>query len=107
MILANDVLDTLYDPALFLKNIKERLNEQGFLVIASAYDWDETKTSKAKWLGGFKKNGEKYSTFDALNEHLLPFFDLHVTPVYMPLSISESEQKKTLKSLHVSVWKKR
>ena len=94
-------------PALFLKNIKERLNEQGFLVIASAYDWDEAKTPRAKWLGGFKKNGEKYSTWDALNEHLSPFFDLHVKPIHLPFSISESQQKKTIKSLHVSVWKKK
>lgn len=107
LILANDVLDTLYDPALFLEKIKERLNPQGFLVIASAYDWDEAKTPRAKWLGGIKKNGEKYSTFDALNEHLLPFFDLHATPVEMRLRIHESARKELVKSLHVSVWKKK
>lgn len=107
LILANDVLDTLYDPALFLEKIKERLNSQGFLVITSAYDWDEAKTPRAKWLGGVKKNGEKYSTFDALNEHLSPFFDLHVKPVEMHLSIHESARKEVVKSLHVSVWKKK
>ncbi|KFL34065.1 MULTISPECIES: 5-histidylcysteine sulfoxide synthase [unclassified Sulfurospirillum] len=107
LILANDILDTLYDPALFLEKIKERLNPQGFLVIASSYDWDEAKTPRAKWLGGIKKNGEKYSTFDALNEHLSPFFDLHVTPVEMRLSTHESARKEVVKSLHVSVWKKK
>jgi len=107
LILANDVLDTLYDPALFLEKIKERLNPQGFLVIASAYDWDEAKTPRAKWLAGFKKNGEKYSTFDALNEHLSPFFDLHTTPLSMQLRVQESERKCVIKTLHVSVWQKR
>ncbi len=107
LILVNDVLDTLYDPALFLKNIKERLHVNGFLVIASAYDWDETKTPRAKWLGGFKKNGEKYSTFDALNEHLSPFFDLHVKPSTMQLETHENERKCVIKTLHISVWKKR
>jgi len=58
-------------------------------------------------LGGIKKNGEKYSTFDALNEHLSPFFDLHVTPVEMRLSTHESARKEVVKSLHVSVWKKK
>ena len=107
LILVNDILDTLYDPVLFLKNIKERLNNNGILVIASAYDWDEAKTPRAKWLGGFKKNGEKYTTFDALNEHLSPFFDLHLKPLEMRKSVYESERQCVIKSLHVSVWKKR
>ena len=107
LILANDVLDTLYDPALFLEKIKERLNPQGFLVIASAYDWNESKTPRQKWLGGFKKNGEKYSTFDALNDHLSPFFDLHVKPSSMQLAVHESDRTSVIKTLHVSVWQKR
>jgi 5-histidylcysteine sulfoxide synthase/putative 4-mercaptohistidine N1-methyltranferase len=107
LIFANDILDTLYDPALFLTTIKERLNEKGLLVIASSYDWDESKTPKAKWLGGFKKNGEKYSTFDALREHLEPFFEKMPTEIEVPLLRYESERKRVLKTLHVTVWKKR
>lgn len=80
---------------------------RGFLVIASSYDWDEAKTPRAKWLGGFKKNGEKYNTFDALNEHLSVFFTLHVKPLTMRLEVKESERKSVIKTLHVSVWKKR
>jgi len=107
LIFANDILDTLYDPALFLKTIKERLNENGILVIASAYDWDERKTPYAKWLGGIKKNGEKYSTFDALCEHLEPYFEQVHEPFDMPLDRYVSERKRIVKFLHVSVWKKR
>lgn len=107
LILVNDALDTLYDPALFLEKIKERLNAGGFLVIASSYDWDEVKTPRTKWLGGFKKNGEKYSTFDALNEHLSPFFILHVKPSQMCLEVKENARKSVIKTLHVSVWQKR
>ncbi|NCD11866.1 MAG: putative 4-mercaptohistidine N1-methyltransferase, partial [Epsilonproteobacteria bacterium] len=107
LILVNDTLDTLYDPALFLEKIKERLHTGGFLVIASSYDWDEAKTLRKKWLGGFKKNGEKYTTFDALNEHLSPFFDLHVKPVQFFLHVKENARIFRMKSLHVSVWKKR
>jgi len=107
LILANNILDTLYDPALFLEKIKERLNPKGFLIIASAYDWDETKTPRQKWLGGFKKNGEKYSTFDALNEHLSPFFEMVKAPLKMQLLTHESDYKSVIKTLHVSVWRKR
>ena len=107
LILVNDTLDTLYDPALFLEKIKERLHAGGFLVIASSYDWNESKTPREKWLGGFKKNGEKHTTFDALNEHLSPFFDLHVKPLQFFLHVKESARILRMKSLHVSVWKKR
>ena len=107
LILANDVLDTLYDPKLFLGAIKERLCEKGLLVIASSYDWDEAKTPHAKWLGGFKKNGEKYNTYDALNEELLPYFERIKEPLSMRLAIYENERKENVKSLHVSVWRKR
>lgn len=107
LILVNDTLDTLYDPALFLKTIKERLNEKGLLVIASSYDWTESKTPKAKWLGGVKKNGEKYTTFDALQEHLNPFFTLLKEVSSLPLSVYESERKEVVKNLHVTFWQKR
>ncbi|MBV5279525.1 MAG: 5-histidylcysteine sulfoxide synthase [Campylobacteraceae bacterium] len=107
LVLANDVLDTLYDPKLFLHNIKERINQDGFLVITSAYDWDESKTPRNKWLGGFKKNGEKYSTFDALNELLAPDFELINTPNAIVSCVRESQRKEVCKSLHVSIWKKR
>jgi len=107
LILANDILDTLYDPVLFLKTIKERLNEKGLLVIASSYDWDESKTPKEKWLGGIKKNGEKYSTYDALNEHLSSSFTNIQEPINIALVRYVSERKSVIKTLHVSVWKKR
>ncbi|MDD4506699.1 MAG: SAM-dependent methyltransferase, partial [Sulfurospirillaceae bacterium] len=79
----------------------------GLLVIASAYDWDEDKTPRKKWLGGFKKNGEKYSTFDALNDILLADFDLVGEPCEMTSCIQKTGRKQVCKSLHVSVWRKR
>ena len=106
LVLLNDALDTLYDPALFLKTIGTRMRTGAFLVIASGYDWDESKTPRAKWLGGFKKNGEKYSTFDALHEHLKPTFELAQKAFDMPLIRYENERKSVIKTLHVSVWKK-
>ena len=107
LVLVNDTLDTLYDPALFLTTIRARLNEQGFLVIASSYDWDEAKTPRGKWLGGFKKNGERYTTMDALKETLLPHFELYTEPFSLEKRHSETARKKLLKSIEVSVWKKR
>jgi len=66
----------------------------------------KVKTPRAKWLGGFKKNGEKYSTFDALKEHLEPTFEWTQKALDMPLIRYENERKRVLKTLHVSVWKK-
>ncbi|MDD3343739.1 MAG: 5-histidylcysteine sulfoxide synthase [Sulfurospirillaceae bacterium] len=107
LVLVNDVLDTLYDPKRFLQTIHERIVQGGYLVIASSYDWDERKTPKEKWLGGFKKNGEKYSTFDALYEQLQTRFVLAEEPCEMPLTIQANKRQKVMKNLHISVWKKR
>lgn len=106
LILVNDSLDTMYEPKLFLQTITKRLVAGGYLVIASSYDWDEHKTPKEKWLGGIKKNGEKYSTFDALSDILSPDFTLVNKPITCNLSVHENIRKHYVKHLHVSVWQK-
>ena len=107
LVVANDVLDTLYDPKLFLSTIVERMNEGAYLVIASAYQWDEAKTPKNKWLGGIKKNGEKYLTTDALKEALLPQFELVQEAFNLPMSRYVSERMSMVKHVEVTIWKKR
>jgi putative 4-mercaptohistidine N1-methyltranferase len=107
LVLANDILDTLYDPKLFLRTIAERIVSGGYLVIASSFDWDENKTPREKWLGGFKKNGEKYSTFEALKELLSGEFEPIDEPCELQSIWYENKRKTTIKALHVSVWQKK
>ncbi|MDD2384720.1 MAG: 5-histidylcysteine sulfoxide synthase [Sulfurospirillaceae bacterium] len=107
LVLANDILDTLYDPKLFLQTIPERIVTGGYLVVASSYDWNESKTPRVKWLGGFKKNGEKYSTFEALREILSKDFESIGVPCEVQSIWHENKRKTITKALQVSVWRKK
>ena len=70
LILASNLLEFLYDPALFLQTIHTRLRPGGVLCIASTYAWDTEYTPKEKWLSGFKENGENVLGLTALDNHL-------------------------------------
>jgi 5-histidylcysteine sulfoxide synthase/putative 4-mercaptohistidine N1-methyltranferase len=66
VIVAQNVLEQSYDPALFLAHVHNRLNAEGLLVIISDYQFTEKITEKTKWLGGQKINGENVTGFEAL-----------------------------------------
>jgi SAM-dependent methyltransferase len=54
-ILASNILEFLYDPALFLSSVHERLRPHGVLCVCSKYEWDVNFTPREKWLSGFKQ----------------------------------------------------
>ena len=68
LILAANLIDRLYDPAKLLTTIHARLNPGGLLLIASPYTWLEEHTKREAWIGGFKRDGESFSTLDGLKE---------------------------------------
>lgn len=76
VIVAQNVLEKSYDPALFLAHVHQRLNAQGILVIISDYQFTEEVTDKTKWLGGQKINGENLTGFEALTALLSKKFTL-------------------------------
>ncbi len=106
LIFAGNLIDRLYDPAKFLSDLHERLNEGGMLVLTSPYTWLEEFTPKEKWLGGFKKDGEDFTTLDGLKAHLLPRFRLiHTRDI--PFVIKETARKHQHTVAQMSVWEKR
>jgi SAM-dependent methyltransferase len=64
--LAANLIDRLYDPAAFLKSVHERLHVGGVLMITSPYTWLEEHTKREDWMGGFKKDGESWTTLDGM-----------------------------------------
>ena len=80
LIVAPALLEELSDPMLFLSRIHKRLNDGGYLMLATDYQWDPKKTDRDKWPGGFKRDGEPVTSLDGIKEVLLPKFDLHVIP---------------------------
>ncbi len=107
LIVAANLLDRLYDPALFLESVNERLNAGGLLVLASPYTWLEEHTEKAKWLGGFKKDGESFTTLDGLHAILDTHFNLVSGPQSLPFVIRETSRKFQHTLSEVTIWERK
>ena len=106
LIFAANLIDRLYDPAKFLSTIHQRLNIGGVLMIASPYTWLEEHTPRANWLGGFKKDGESFSTFDGLTAILSKHFRLMTEPQAVPFVIRETKRKFQHSMSEVSFWER-
>lgn len=107
LVVAANVLNELSDPKLFLSHINERINDGGYLVILSAYDWDVSRTERNKWIGGFKEDGEPITSLDGLKDVLGTKFELLHEPFDMPLNIRKSSRVSEEKMLQATVWHKK
>ena len=107
LIFAANLIDRLYEPKVFLKDMIHRLNKGGLLVITSPYTWLEEYTSKENWLGGKKINGENFTTLDGLHECLDDDFELLDQPYNIPFVIRETKRKHQLTVAQMTVWKKK
>ncbi|PHS68747.1 MAG: SAM-dependent methyltransferase [Methylophaga sp.] len=107
LVLAANLIDRLYDPALFLSSIHQRINSGGLLLIASPYTWLEAHTKKQDWLGGIKKDGENVTTLDGLKAVLESHFDLMTAPQQVPFVIRETSRKFQHTLSDVTLWIKR
>ncbi|ASJ71573.1 5-histidylcysteine sulfoxide synthase [Granulosicoccus antarcticus] len=107
MVFAGNLIDRLYDPSLFLEQIKARIRQGGLLVITSPYTWLEEFTEKEKWLGGFKaQTGENYSTLDGLRDALAPEFRQLGQETDVPFVIRETRRKYQHSLAQLTVWEK-
>jgi len=107
LVLAANLLDRLYEPGLFLKSIHKHLKVGGLLVLTSPYTWLEDFTDKANWIGGFKKDGESFTTLDGLKAYLEPHFNLIQTPEAIPFVIRETSRKFQHSLSDVTVWERK
>lgn len=105
-IMAANLIDRLYDPAKFLLSIHERLNAGGVLMLASPYTWLTQHTARKHWIGGFKKDGETFTTFDGLQALFSRHFRLLQEPVQVPLVIRETQRKFQHTLSEVTFWQR-
>lgn len=105
VILAQNVLEQSYDPALVLASMHDRLKNQGLLIITSDYNFDESITAKNKWIGGLKVNGENVSGFDGLSEQLSKHFSL-LEQHELPRVLVNNKREYIVSNIHYTVWKK-
>ena len=106
LILAANLIDRLYQPAAFLQTVHERLKLGGVLLIASPYTWLEEHTRRADWVGGFKKDGENFTTLDGLKALLGQHFRLMQAPQDVPFVIRETRRKFQHTLSEVSLWER-
>jgi putative 4-mercaptohistidine N1-methyltranferase len=105
LVFAGNLIDRLYDPALFLAGIGSRVLPGGLLVITSPYTWLEEYTPKQKWLGGRREHGEPLTTFAGLCRGLEPEFSL-VHREDVPFVIRETARKHQHTIAEMTVWRR-
>lgn len=105
-ILAANLIDRLYNPAKFLDSIHERLNVGGVLMLTSPYTWLTEHTPREEWIGGFKKDGESFTTLDGLQAHLGTHFRMILGPLEVPFVIRETKRKFQHTLSEVTLWER-
>ncbi len=106
LILAANLIDRLYSPAKFLDDAHERLNPGGLLLIATPCTWLEEHTPRSEWIGGFKRDGENFTTLDGLKAHLSPHFRLIEGPLEVPFVLRETRRKFQHTLSEVTLWQR-
>ncbi len=106
LILAANLIDRLYSPMKFLESVHARLNPGGILLIASPYTWLAEHTKREEWLGGFKKDGENFTTLDGLKAVLGTHFRLMREPLSVPFVIRETRRKFQHTLSEVTLWER-
>lgn len=106
LILAANLIDRLYSPAKFLTAIHQRLAPGGLLLIASPYTWLTEHTKREEWVGGFKRDGENFTTLDGLDALLGQHFRLVRGPLEVPFVIRETKRKFQHTLSEVTIWER-
>jgi putative 4-mercaptohistidine N1-methyltranferase len=105
LVFAGNLIDRLYDPALFLAEVPRRIVPGGLFVITSPYTWLEEYTPKAKWIGGRREHGEPLTTRAGLERLLAGSFTLlHAGDV--PFVIRETARKHQHTIAELTVWRR-
>ncbi len=105
-ILAANLIDRLYNPASFLRLIHERLLVGGVLMLVSPYTWLGEHTPREEWMGGFKKDGESFTTLEGLKAHLSPHFTFMQQPLDVPFVIRETKRKFQHSVSEATFWQR-
>jgi hypothetical protein len=106
LIVAANLIDRLYSPRKFLEMAHERLNSSGLLLIASPNTWLEEHTPRGEWIGGFKKDGESFTTLDGLKELLGGHFRLINGPLDIPFVYRETRRRFQHTLMETTIWEK-
>jgi len=105
LVFAGNLVDRLYDPAAFLRDVGRRVLPGGLLVLTSPYTWLEEYTPKDKWLGGRREHGEPLPTLTGITRELADSFTL-VHRQDIPFVIRETARKHQHTVAEMTVWRR-
>ena len=105
VIVSRNLLEVFNKPKEFLDTIHTRINDGGYLVISSTYDWKDE--ARENWPGGFKKDGEPVTSLDGIKEILEKHFVLERDPINLNAKIKLSSRVKINKLSEITLWRKR
>jgi len=103
-VVAINLLEKLYEPAKFLRQIHHRLNAGGLLIIVSDYHWTIDCTPKDKWISGIKINGENVVGLAGLKLHLHNKFYL-VCCQSIEKSVQLDQRRALLSNNEMTIWR--
>ena len=75
-------------------------------MLASPYTWLEEHTPREEWIGGFKKDGENFTTLDGLHALLDQHFRLIAPSQKIPFVIRETAHKFQHTLSDVTFWER-
>ena len=107
LIILPALLEELSNPIEFLSKIHSRINDNGYLIIASDYQWDSDITKPENRPGGFKQDGEPVTSLDGIKYILDSNFELVELPRNISRTIRKSSRLTETRLMEVTVWKKR
>ena len=104
VIVASNLLEELNDPKDFLANIHTRINENGYLILTSTYNWKDN--TRENWPGGFKQDGEPVTSLDGIKQILEKNFVMERDPINLNAKVKLSSRVRIDKLSEITLWKK-
>ena len=66
LIFGGNLIDRLYEPEAFLRQVAGFMTDKSILVLTSPYTWLTDYTPKEKWIGGKVEDGKEVPTYGKL-----------------------------------------
>ena len=107
LVFAGDLIETMKYPKRLLSMVHELLAPNGILVLTSSSNWTTQITAKDQWVGGFKKDGENFTTYEGLKQILKDNFVEIKEPHDLQYVARENSRKFQFTFTQATYWQRK
>ncbi|MEM1058594.1 MAG: 5-histidylcysteine sulfoxide synthase [Verrucomicrobiota bacterium] len=108
LVIVDRMVDHVVDPRKMLAQLAERTNSGATVIITTTNDWDEARTPRDAWLGGYKDNtGENVTSHEGLTAALAPAFEQVGQPADLPYVLRHQRRRFEHGLAQATVWRKK